>query len=114
MPSPRYVPRNFATHPAEFGQEWKIEWVQPAAGNEAAAVGARLQHGIAWYTRKAIRRSRDHQSLRSFADANGINYTRLTAMLRGEIVMRLDDAAHLCELLDLPVGLRPRASAVEA
>jgi hypothetical protein len=26
-------------------------------------------------------------------------------MLRGEIIMRLDDAAHLCQLLDLTVKL---------
>lgn len=118
MPNPRYVPRTFAVHPAEFGHDWNIEWHTPTdrQQQQIAAVGARLQHGIAWHARKAIRRNPHHRSVRAFAEANQINYTRLSAMLRGEIIMRLDDAAHLCQLLDLtlklplPNGGQPGAS----
>lgn len=113
VPNPRYVPRTFAVHPAMFGHDWNIEWHIPGdRQQQIAAVGARLQHGIAWHTRKAIRRSpHGHRSVRAFADANQISYARLSAMLRGEIIMRLDDTAHLCQLLDLTIKL-PLPSAI--
>lgn len=70
-----------------------------------------LQHGVAWHTRKAIRRSSTIRSVRACADELGISYIRLSAMLRGEIIMRIDDTAQLCELFDLQLRV-PSVSAV--
>lgn len=104
MPSPRYVPRSFAVDPAEFGRAEAVEWRACAPGADAARSGSILQHRIAWQVRRAIRLG-SGKTIKGFAYAQQLNYERLTAMLRGEIVMHLDDAAELCDLLELAIGV---------
>jgi len=57
-----------------------------------------LQHGYAFQIRLAIRSSR-FETVKAFAEKSGLNYARFTRMLRGEIVMRLEDVATAERLL---------------
>ena len=90
----RYVPRSFAVTPTEFGQKSGIEWVPDTdlPNKELDWLRAsQLQHGFSRQIRLAI--GRDYESVQEFADVNELDYRRLSRMLRGEAIMRLEDLA---------------------
>lgn len=97
MTNARYRPREFLKYPKSFGVHVDTEFVEPSSLNETAVVAAsKLQHGYAIQIRKrAIERG---IGLADYAVRAGMSYDRLTKLLRGEIVMRLEDIA-MAELL---------------
>ena len=94
MTDSRYVPRSFAVNPTEFGQKSSIEWVPDLDLSNKALdwlKASQVQHGFARQIRLAIGASYD--SVQEFADVNELDYRRLSRVLRGEAIMRLDDLA---------------------
>ena len=90
MSDPRYRPRSYTTEENAFGKALNIHWVTP--GNRPEAVhltAAQLQHR---YAVRINRRLRDlGKSLREYSVMTGVSYDRMTKVLRGEAVMRLED-----------------------
>jgi len=96
------VPRSFAVNPTEFGQKSSIEWVpnNDLSNKELDWLKAsRLQHGFARQIRLTIGRS--YESVQEFADVNELDYRRLSRVLRGEAIMRLEDLAAMERTLSL-------------
>ena len=103
MSDSRYVPRSFAVTPTDFGQKSTIEWVSDAdLPNKIDWLRAsQLQHGFARQIRLAI--GRDFESVQEFADVNELDYRRLSRVLRGEAIMRLEELAAVERILTLSV-----------
>jgi len=100
----RYVPRSFAVTPTDFGQKSTIEWVSDAdlPNKEIDWLRAsQLQHGFARQIRLAI--GREFESVQEFADVNELDYRRLSRVLRGEAIMRLEELAAVERILTLSV-----------
>lgn len=100
--SPRYRPNSYATDPAAFGRS-EVEWLRldpDASEDQKDQLGAsKRQHAIAKAIRAAARRK--HASVREHAEHNRINYQRLTGVLRGDLILRLEDIANAERTLDL-------------
>ena len=104
MSDSRYVPRSFAVTPTEFGQKSGIDWVPDTdlTNKELDWLRAsQLQHGFAHQIRLAI--GRNYDSVQEFADVNELNYRRLSRMLRGEAIMRLEDLATIERTLSMAI-----------
>jgi len=100
----RYVPRSFAVTPTDFGQKSTIEWVSDAdlPNKEIDWLRAsQLQHGFARQIRLAI--GREFESVQEFADVNELDYRRVSRVLRGEAIMRLEELAAVERILTLSV-----------
>lgn len=75
-----------------------------------------MQNAYAVAIRAEVRRH--YSSLKEYAQTAGVDYQRLTKMLRGEAIMRLEDIAsahrHLGITISVPgqVGLDPRPGPV--
>lgn len=94
MTDSRYVPRSFAVTPTEFGQKSNIEWAPDSDLSHKQIdwlKASQLQHSLVRQIRMAIGRSYD--SVQEFADVNEVDYRRLSRVLRGEAIMRLEDLA---------------------
>ena len=102
MSSPRYRPNSYATDPAGFGRV-DVDWIPldpDASEDQKDQLGAsKRQHAIAKAIRAAARRK--HGSVREHAELNQINYQRLTGVLRGDLILRLEDIANAERNLDL-------------
>ena len=107
MSDSRYVPRSFAVTPTEFGQKSNIEWVPDSdlSNKELDWLRAsQLQHAFSRQIRLAI--GRDFESVQEFADVNELDYRRLSRVLRGEAIMRLEDLATVERTLSLSTEAR--------
>lgn len=109
---PRYEPRLLLKNPREFGKKLEPEFVAETGENSAQISGAMVQHVFAKGIREALMER--GMSLLELSEWTGLNYQRLTRMLRGSVVMRIDDigifARHLPEAFDSSVGkYDPRA-----
>ncbi|MEZ7715529.1 hypothetical protein O3790_07375 [Micrococcus luteus] len=108
MSNPRYVPRLWARRPSEFGRRLDLEWREPATAMERSELdAARRQNGVTL----CIRRGLDEQgrTIRWYAEQASCGYDRMTKLLRGAIVMRLQDITDAERILDLdltPTTLR--------
>lgn len=91
MGNPRYQPRRYTDEPAGFGKVEGIQWKPVKAGAEDQHRAAQLQHAWAVLIRRAA--ERQYGSLAKYADAVGISYDRLTKIMRGTEIMRLEDIA---------------------
>lgn len=101
----RYEPRSFAVDFHDFGSVRKIRWkpVGALSGPQLDyLLASQLQHAYAVRINEQI--TKLHGSVREYAKAAGHNYQRLGRMLRGEIVMRLDDISNAER--QLGIGLR--------
>jgi hypothetical protein len=102
--SPRYRPKSYSLDPESYGKG-PVAWrgLSPSASeDEKDQLGASLrQHAIARAIR-AFAQSR-HGSVRKYADVNNINYQRLTGVLRGDLILRLEDIANAERNLGLSV-----------
>ena len=101
MPDSRYVPRDYALEPLHFGSIRKqVQWREDVslAVDLDRLRAARAQHRFAFRIRTAIRAS-SFETTKDFTEWNGLNYARFSRMLRGEIVMRLEDVATAERLL---------------
>lgn len=101
----RYEPRSFAVDFHDFGSVRKIRWKAEASLSGAELdylLASQLQHAYAVRINEQI--AKLHGTMREYANATGHNYQRLGRMLRGEIVMRLDDISNAER--HLGIGLR--------
>ena len=90
MSDPRYVPRSWARQPEQFGRRADISWREPATGVERSELdAARRQNAITVLIRRAL--DEQGHTVRGYAEQTGYGYDRMTKLLRGEIIMRLQD-----------------------
>lgn len=99
-------------NPREFGKKLDPEFVDETEANTAQVSGAMIQHVFARGIREALMER--GMTLLELSEWTGLNYQRLTRLLRGSAVMRIDDigifARQLPEAFDPVVGkYDPRA-----
>ena len=103
---PRYEPRAMLIHPEEFGRKMHPEFVEESDANIAQVSGAMVQHVFAKGIRDALMER--GMSVVILSDMTGLNYQRLTRMLRGSVLMRMDDVGMIAravpEAFDSVVG----------
>lgn len=99
MSDPKYKPRDYCAEPGGFGRVISVEWL-PAPNDRSAALHAAavLQHHFALGIRQRLAARGLKPQL--YAKAAGTGYDRLLKMLRGDVVMRLEDIA----IADLILG----------
>lgn len=105
-----YVPRDFTTNPDSFGRGGLLQWppVVPAdlphgpgvtvamrakvmAQLKARRRAAQIQETYATRMRKSIKEQRT--TAKAYANEAGISYDRFLKILRGQVIMRLEDLA---------------------
>jgi hypothetical protein len=99
-------------NPHEFGKKFNPEFVEETGANVTQVSGAMVQHAFAKGINDALLER--GMSLVTLSELTRLNYQRLTRMLRGSVLMRLDDigliARALPEAFDPVVGkYDPRA-----
>ncbi len=100
---PRFKPRSFTLDPRGFGKVAQLRWRETGdAGEETRAITARVQHDFAYAITEAVTRS-PYRTVKAYAQATGTDYQRLTKILRGEAIMRLEDIADAHRHLGLPL-----------
>lgn len=113
----RYVPRNLSDQPAGFGHGESLIWKTSDVTVELTRIeAAKIQH---FYSLRIRKRMVDKpMSAKQFASESGIRYDRLMKVLRGEMIMRLEDigAADLVlgEVSELAVEIANRRRKVQA
>ena len=94
MTNARFLACSFAINPSDFGEVENIRWRSDAGYSEALLnqfEASRMHHRIALAMWKAIREQ--YGTGNDYAAAIGMDRTRLTRLLGGTIVMRLEDVA---------------------
>jgi hypothetical protein len=92
MSAPRFRPRRYTPDAKLFGKAPSIRWNDVASEQQATqVVASQVQHDYA----VAIRTAADerHGNLKEYAKAIDADYQRLTRVLRGDAIMRLEDIA---------------------
>jgi len=91
MTNPRYRPAEFTTEPGSFGRARTVEWRTHSVDKGPLLEAAKIQHrfSVAIRNRALVQ----FGSLKSYARAADIDYPRLTQVLAGKQVMRLEDIA---------------------
>ena len=88
----RYVPSSFSVEPRGFGRAENVHWKTSDDGIERSRIQAsKLQHLYSVRIRK--RMTEKSTSAQQFAALSGISYDRLLKVLRGDVIMRLEDIA---------------------
>ena len=86
------MPRALSDEPGSFGRAEVLRWkTSDTIAGSARIRAARLQHFYAIRIRKRIIDERT--TAKEFASKSGISYDRLMKVLRGEMIMRLEDIA---------------------
>jgi hypothetical protein len=109
MSLPKYVPRTLSSEPSGFGKVERIKWLTGSTLEERVLVrAAQVQHFYALRIRAQVETSKivnrlaaakgaDPSTLKpplqELADARKVSLVRLQRMLRGEVVMHIDDLA---------------------
>lgn len=102
MSNPRYVPREFAADPREFGQRPTIEWRNDEAwgSTERARLDAsRIQHGIAYGVIHLYMPRSPTKRMTTLAIALEVPYSRVQKLLTGHSVMQLEDLGRFRQLI---------------
>ncbi|MBB5633121.1 ribosome-binding protein aMBF1 (putative translation factor) [Cryobacterium mesophilum] len=102
MTTARFRPRDCARTPAAFGYSREIRWADEsgASDDRLDQIGtAKLQHEFAYRIRDALA-ARD-LTVKDFAEMEGQDYFRWRRLLRGEIIMRLEDVTRVERSLEL-------------
>jgi transcriptional regulator with XRE-family HTH domain len=94
---PRYVPRDLLVDPSEFGRNPTPDFVQWTRENASHRAGAQAQHVLSLRIHEALRQ-RD-MTVAQLASATNLNYQRLTRVLRGTIVMRMEDLGVIARVI---------------
>lgn len=92
MTNPRFLPRASCAPSTNFGTARPVTWDSSTGMTESALdqLGtAKLQHAHAQQVRAAL--AADGTTIASYAKANGIDKTRLGRILRGDVVVRVED-----------------------
>lgn len=102
MSDPRFRPRRYTPDPKLFGKAPEIRWNAALTARQATqVVASRIQHDYAVMIRAAA--DQQHGSLKAYADATDTDYQRLTRVLRGDAIMRLEDIADAHRHLGVPL-----------
>jgi len=107
MPNPRYVPRLLSLEPLDFGQKAGLLWLKEddLLAEDVDYLGAaKLQHAFALLVGERIRRR--FNSVTDYASFAGVNYPRLARILRGDVILRLEDVANAQRVLQFELDLR--------
>lgn len=101
MTSPRFAPRNYCLDPSQFGRYSDIHWRHPSGGSDQLDQWetARFQHRMAVQVREAL--AARNQALDDYAAEQGLNRNRIGRLLRGDIIMRLEDVMNVRRNLGL-------------
>ncbi len=99
--APRFRPQHYTTEPRAFGRAFDLVWRKPWPGpSEDRLLASQMQNTYAFLIQdEAIRQ---HGSLKKYAEEAGVDYQRLTKLLRGEAIMRLEDIANAHRHLHIP------------
>lgn len=90
MGAPRFEPRSFTTEPEGFGRIVNLRWIEPETGlPQIHADAARLQHQFSILVRRRVKAA--NGSLKQYAADTGTDYWRLCRVLRGEVVVQIED-----------------------
>ncbi|MFX1821073.1 helix-turn-helix transcriptional regulator [Pseudarthrobacter sp. CC4] len=93
-------------NPREFGMKLHPEFVKETGANVTQVSGAMVQHLFAKGIRDAL--TERGMSVVTLSEMTGLNYQRLTRMLRGSVLMRMDDIGMIAravpEAFDAVVG----------
>lgn len=132
MSSPTFVPRDIAIEPRLFGRTAELDWksvtdVRILCGPDVAPTDARadavlraaqMQNRYSFRVRSRLRTLR--YPLKAYAEISGCSYDRTSKVLRGWLLMRLEDVAiadvilgEVSEVAIMAV-VRQRNEAVEA
>jgi hypothetical protein len=76
-------------NPREFGRRMHPEFVKETGANVTQVSGAMVQHVFAKGIHDALMER--GMSVVTLSEMTGLNYQRLTRMLRGSVLMRIDD-----------------------
>lgn len=100
---PAYVPREHGEARHLFGRYDDLDFgtLGDDWSGEVLAGAARFQHEFVLAVREAL--ARDGRSVTWLATESGLEYRRLSALVRGEVPMRLVDIA----AISLVVGIEP-------
>ena len=110
MSAPRFQPRRYTDEPQVFGKARNITWRVAGSDHDATQlVASQMQHDYAVAIRYAIADS-PYRTVKGYAQATGADYQRLSKVLRGEAIMRLEDIADAHRHLGV---LLPRAGRAE-
>ncbi|NEN07759.1 hypothetical protein G3T36_18030 [Diaminobutyricibacter tongyongensis] len=104
---PRFRPRFELEVPRSFGIDpqatWKSLGPTPSAAQREQRGAARIQHAVAcWVRAAAIER---FGSVAAYAKHFELDYQREGGLLRGDVVMRLEDVAGARLRLGLPIRI---------
>lgn len=102
MPDPRNRPSRYTSEPYVFGKAATIAWLPAAPGTKEQLLAAQMQHYLALAINTAAK-SR-YGSLTVYAKVANVKYRRLTRILRGDVVMRLEDIASARRHLGIDVS----------
>lgn len=98
MSDPRFRPRSSAAEESAFGKALRISWYKPTSPSRVACLAAaQLQHRYAVRINNRLREL--GKSVRDYSEMAGVGYDRMTKVLRGEAVMRLEDVTDAERLL---------------
>ena len=103
MTNPRYKPRDYCLEPELFGKRFELTWCEVEERENARLAAAQLQNEYAVFIRHQVRTQK--KTLEVYAKAAGVSYDRLMKMLRGDVIMRLEDIGMAHYLLHLDIGL---------
>lgn len=98
MSLPRYIPRNYAENPHEFGKVEHIRWPTPElVADRELASAAHLQH---YFSHRILTRLRElGLSLRKYAAMTEQNYDRVIKVYRGNTVLKIEEVFRAERLL---------------
>jgi hypothetical protein len=110
--SPRFKPKSYAVNPDEFSRAG-VEWVllrDGASQDSLDQLGASMrQHDFAVSIRRLARNK--YGSVARYAAAYGISYQRLSGVLRGDAILRVEDIVNAERNLGLTLdGWTPKLS----
>ena len=113
MSNPRFTPRRYTSEPENFGRTDWIDWVddndQPGKSRSSyekdRIAAAKLQHRFSVAIRKKA--SDKFGSLKAYARECEVPYDRLSKVMRGEAIMRLEDVAQAQRILGEIVAVNP-------
>lgn len=110
MTNPRFRPRAYAEIPVEFGKFERIVWIAPTAVEDQDRLSAARWHHM--YACRINKRLRERgATVAQYADMAGSGYDRLSKMLRGDVLIKLEDVAQAERLLGGILKVKPRQAA---
>ena len=113
MSNPRFTPRRYTSEPGNFGRRDLIDWVDDNDGPDKVRstyeqdriAAAKLQHQFSVAIRGKA--SDEFGSLKAYARECEMPYDRLSKVMRGEAIMRLEDVAQAERILGGIVEVDP-------